>query len=55
MRIGELAAHAGVNIQTLHYYERRGLLSPPARLVSGYRVYDESAARQVRFIRRADG
>lgn len=53
MRIGELAAQADVNVQTLRYYERRGLLSPPERLVSGYRTYDATAVRQVRFIRRA--
>lgn len=53
MRIGELAAEAGVNIQTLRYYERRGLLSFPERLASGYRIYDTDAVRRVRFIRRA--
>lgn len=53
MRIGELAAAAEVNIQTLRYYERRGLLSSPQRLASGYRVYDADAIRRVRFIRRA--
>ncbi len=53
MRIGELASQADVNIQTLRYYERRGLLDAPERLASGYRVYDTSAVQQVRFIRRA--
>lgn len=37
MRIGELAALADVNIDTIRYYERRGLLEPPERLASGYR------------------
>ena len=53
MRIGELATQAGVNIQTLRYYERRGLLSAPKRLASGYRVYGAEAVRRVRFVRRA--
>jgi MerR family copper efflux transcriptional regulator len=42
MRIGELAVRAGVNIQTLRFYEREGLLRPPARSASGYRSYVDS-------------
>jgi len=53
LRIGEAAARAGVNIQTLRYYERRGLLEKPTRSVSGYRQYDAEAPRLVRFIKRA--
>lgn len=53
MRIGKLAAEADVNIQTLRYYERRGLLSAPERLASGYRVYGRDAVQRVRFVRRA--
>lgn len=53
MRIGETAAAAGVNIQTLRYYERRGLLTPSARRASGYREYDGADVQRVRFIRRA--
>jgi len=53
MRIGKVAAAAGVNIQTLRYYERRGLLSEPARGSSNYRVYDPETVRLVRFIKRA--
>jgi hypothetical protein len=37
MRSAEVATEAGVNVQTLRYYERRGLLAAPARLPSGYR------------------
>ena len=48
MRIGELAERAGVNIETLRYYERRGLLPEPARGPSGHRRYDEDALRFVR-------
>ena len=51
--IGELARRAGVNIQTVRYSERRGLLDTPARRDSGYREYDSSAAERLRFIRRA--
>jgi Hg(II)-responsive transcriptional regulator len=53
MRTGEVAAEAGVNVQTLRYYERRGLLPEPARRESGYRVYGPDAVRRVRFIKRA--
>jgi len=55
MRIGELAARAGVNIQTLRFYEREGLLLPPVRTASGYRSYEESDLERVRFIRLCQG
>jgi MerR family transcriptional regulator, copper efflux regulator len=55
MRIGELAARAGVNIQTLRFYEREGLLRPPARTASGYRSYVDSDLERVRFIRLCQG
>ena len=51
--IGKLAARAGVSIDTVRYYERSGLLSPQARLPSGYRRYSEMQASRLRFIRRA--
>jgi DNA-binding transcriptional MerR regulator len=53
MRIGELALQAGVNPQTLRYYERRGLLEAARGATSGFREYLPDAVRQVRFIRRA--
>jgi MerR family transcriptional regulator, mercuric resistance operon regulatory protein len=53
MRSSELAQRAGVNVQTLRYYERRGLLPEPERLDSGYRAYGAEAVRIVRFVRRA--
>jgi Hg(II)-responsive transcriptional regulator len=53
MRIGEAAAAAGVNVQTLRYYERRGLLREPKRQASGYRAYSDENVRVVRFIKRA--
>ena len=48
-----MAAEAGVNVQTLRYYERRGLLPEPERLESGYRSYPPEAVRTVRFVKRA--
>ncbi|PHV10003.1 MerR family transcriptional regulator [Chitinimonas sp. BJB300] len=51
-RIGELGQVAGVNQETIRYYEKIGLLPSPGRSPSGYRHYDEKAAKQLRFIRR---
>lgn len=53
LRIGEVAARARVNVQTLRYYERIGLLPEPRRLSSGYRAYPPGAVRTVRFVKRA--
>ena len=53
MFISEAAAQAGVNVQTIRYYERRGLLPPSARRSSGYRELPAEAVRVVRFIKRA--
>ena len=53
VRTGELAERAGVHVETLRYYERRGLLAPPARSPGGYRTYTPDAVRVVRFIKRA--
>jgi Hg(II)-responsive transcriptional regulator len=53
MRSNEVAAGAGVNVQTLRYYERRGLLDAPPRSASGYRAYPADAVTTVRFIKRA--
>jgi MerR family transcriptional regulator, copper efflux regulator len=55
MSIGELAARAAVNIQTLRFYEREGLLRPPARTASGYRSYVDGDLERVRFIRLCQG
>lgn len=53
--IGELAERAGVNRETLRYYERRGLLKPAHRTGSGYRVYDRESSARLTFIKRAQG
>lgn len=52
-RIGEVARQAGVNIQTLRYYERRGLVVAPFRRHSGQREYPEAAVARVRVIKAA--
>jgi Cd(II)/Pb(II)-responsive transcriptional regulator len=51
VKIGELAAQAGCDVQTVRFYEREGLLEEPAREASGYRRYDKRALSKVRFIR----
>lgn len=53
MRIGEVAGCAGVSLQTLRYYERRGLIGVPPRTSTGHRDYPPEAARVVRFIKHA--
>ncbi len=53
MKTGELAEKAGVNVQTVRYYERRNLLPGPERTESGYRSYDERDLLRLRFILRA--
>ncbi len=53
LTIGRLAKQAGVNLETVRYYERRGLLPRPPRSASGYRLFPVEAARRLRFIRRA--
>jgi len=51
-RIGDLSRISGVNVETIRYYERIGLIAPPPRSPSGYRRYDDGAVRRLRFIRR---
>jgi Hg(II)-responsive transcriptional regulator len=53
MWISEVAAQAGVNTQTIRYYERRGLLPQPPRGTSGYRELPADTVRLIRFIKRA--
>lgn len=53
MLIGELAQRAGVNLQTVRYYERRGLLEDPRGRGAGYREYGEATLERLRFIKRA--
>ena len=53
MTIGRLAAAAGVNLETVRYYERIELMPPPARTASGHRAYEQAHIRRLAFIRRA--
>lgn len=50
---GELAKRGGVNIETIRYYERRGLLPKSPRSAAGYRLFSLDDDRRVRFIKRA--
>jgi Cd(II)/Pb(II)-responsive transcriptional regulator len=51
MKIGELAATAGCDVQTIRYYEREGLLDAPEREASGYRRYADKHLTRLQFIR----
>lgn len=53
LKVGEVAKQAGVNLQTIRYYERRGLLPKPPRTGSNYRAYPTDAVLLVRFVKRA--
>lgn len=53
MQIGELSQQTGVNIETIRYYERVGVLPVPARQVNGRRSYTEADARRLAFVRHA--
>ncbi len=50
--IGKLAARTGVNIETIRYYERIGMIPPPPRSAGGQRRYDEIHLRRLAFVRR---
>jgi DNA-binding transcriptional MerR regulator len=51
MRIGELAAQAGVDVQTVRFYEHEGLIDAPSRTPSGYRNYGPSHLERMQFVR----
>ena len=53
LRTGEVAKAAGLNVQTLRYYERRGLLAEPDRSLGGHRLYDEHAVTTLKVIKAA--
>lgn len=53
LTIGQVARQAGVGVETVRFYERKGLLNEPARRPSGYRQYEEDVVARLRFIRRA--
>ena len=51
--IGQVAKQAGVNVETIRYYERQGLISEPPRRASGYRQYSSDDVKRIQFIKRA--
>jgi Hg(II)-responsive transcriptional regulator len=53
LRTGQVAKAAGVNVETLRYYERRGILAEPKRRSSGYREYPPETVDLIRFVKRA--
>src|SRR5258708_1311191 len=53
LTIGKLAGRAGVNVETIRYYQRRGLLDEPKKPLGGYRHYPPETAKRLRFIKRA--
>jgi DNA-binding transcriptional MerR regulator len=53
LTIGKVAGQAGVNIETIRYYERRKLLKPKGYRDSGYRLYAPDAVQKIRFIKHA--
>ena len=53
--IGTLAERSGVNVETIRYYQRRGLLQAPERVSHGFRRYSMEYEKRVRFIKRAQG
>ena len=53
LSIGQVADAADVNIQTIRYYERRGLFATPKRTPAGYRQYADDAVARLRFIKHA--
>ena len=53
LRTGEVAKLAGVNVETLRFYERQGILPEPPRRASGYREYPPETVDLIRFVKRA--
>lgn len=53
LTIGQLAKKARVNVETVRYYERRGLIPKPPRRDSGYRQYSQDTVARIKFIKRA--
>ncbi len=53
MTIGQVAKSAGVGVETVRFYERKGLLGKPPRRASGYREYAEDAVHRIQFVQRS--
>ena len=52
MKISELSKSTHTNIETIRYYEKKGVLQPSKRLANGYRYYDEESVEQLKFIKK---
>ena len=52
MKIGQVAAESGVSIDTVRFYERRGVLPAPSRTPSGYRLYGDTTVQRIKLARR---
>ena len=52
-KIGEVAKRSGVSVESLRFYENRGLLEPTGRTASGYRLYDGAVFDRLRFVKKA--
>jgi len=55
LTIGKLASSAGVNVETIRYYERRGLIDQPVKPGNGFRLYDKTILDRIIFIKKAQG
>jgi len=53
LTIGRLAKHAGVNIETIRYYQRIGIIKEPVKPLNGYRIYSTDITKKILFIKRA--
>ncbi len=53
LTIGEVAKRSGIGLETVRFYERKGLIEEPARTDSGYRQYPADVVARLRFIKRA--
>ena len=53
LTIGQVAKRAGINLQTIRYYERQGILAPVSRTDAGYRMFSSESVRRIHFIKRA--
>lgn len=51
MKIHELSKQSGIHLETIRYYEKMGLMPAPKRLANGYRDYDETSLKQLKFIK----
>ena len=53
LTVSRVAKSSGINLQTVRYYERQGLIVPDRRSEAGYRLFSSDAVRRIRFIKRA--